>query len=85
MAKVKSGFIMMKNIDNIRSSIISMKSMGKIKSQLQRCRGLRVVSKYMNIFKCHVTMTRSEAESLFMEGQCEQGMGRKAGLAGTAG
>ena len=41
----------MTDIDNISVSILSMKSMGNVKSRLKRCRSLRVASEFMNMFK----------------------------------
>ena len=64
VVKLKSRVLTIKNIDNIRSSLFLMKSMGKIKSQLNRCRGLNVVSKFTNIFKCQAMKTRLEEESV---------------------
>ena len=62
MVKLKSRILMMNDIDKIRLSIIFMKSMGKIKSRLKRCRSLRVASKFMNIFKCQIMRVGPEEE-----------------------
>ena len=52
----------MKNIDRIRSSIIFMKSMDKIKSQLKRCRVLKVMNNFKSIFMWQVMMARHVEE-----------------------
>ena len=62
MVKSKSRICMMKNIVKISLSIICMKSMGKIKSRLKRCRSLRVASKFMNTFKCQIMRVGAEEE-----------------------
>ena len=62
MSKMSSRISMTKGIDRIRSSIIFMKSMDKIESQLKRCRVLTVMNRSESIFKWQVMMTRQVEE-----------------------
>ena len=53
---------MIKNINQMKPSRIFMRSMDKIKSQLKRCRVLRVMNKFESIFKWQIMMARHVEE-----------------------
>ena len=72
MVKLKSNIFMMKHMDKISLSTIFMKSIGKIKSRLKRCRSLRAASKFMNRSKGQIMRAGPEQEEFSPKGQCEQ-------------
>ena len=65
MTKMTSIIFMVENTDKIRSSIVFMKSMHKIKSHWKRCRVSRTLTsmnKFESIFKWQIMMTRQVEE-----------------------
>ena len=61
MSRMSNHIFMMKNIDQIRPSRLFMKGMDKIKSQLQRCKVLKVINTFESIFNWQI-MTGEHVE-----------------------